>query len=330
MLYRKQIAQHIGLASAVLSTIIALFAYLFPTEPHRSIEKPNTHFLKENISINYARLFGAYQVPYYLVGNNSVDATNSPSGITFIMNNEVKKFFETWEYANAIPVLTPAFKELFDASDENVPPGRRYMIKANNADSVGVLYVRFCEDDKSFDVAKRYILKSYPDYNEEDIEGLSEVEWFYYYLKAKYSSVVPKDVISRVELNSDKVGYLVLYLENINDETIFDVAIESKIVRLNELDKEMAANVVEQGLAQAPIANTTIPIIKSHQKILLLLCVYMKDSSGYPLYYLSSVMRPQKISYRIKGSGERIEQIIREPLKDKAAKFYMPMGWYAQ
>lgn len=281
----------------------------------------------DHLAISYARLFGAYQVPYYLVGH-----TNFGLGISSISggknSEKIEKFFSSWEYSNAIAVKTPAWDELFD---KNGLQGEWLLIRANKGDKIGEWYVRYLADKDADNVVDRYLRQRYPHkwkdgyFDNESYEGR-----FGYYVEAKGASLPSKDIVAHIEKNSNKIGFLVLYLRNLADKPLLDISIDSRIVLRNNFENEVAVQTVDTQLLEVPEKQNIIPIIYPKEKIFFLLSIYRKGDDEFPETYLSSVAQPVRITYRVQGGASKIEQIIRQPLRDKAAKFYMPFGWYGQ
>lgn len=308
---------------AVLAAVIGIVPSFFERGPASSqvaqvpASANESHELVEYISINYARLFGAFQVPFLLSTSQEV-CGGSENAWAFLGTGD-EGFWDRWEYKNARPLRSAVWDEVF-VCDRNgkgeVFEGAHALLRAANANDPETTQAFYHASNEMYDSNSQ---------ETREVEAGSP--------KTPYDFLVSADpgVLDAVEINASNVGFLVLYLQNTADRSVADLDIYyTEYDHNNELGAPVDASVVEARLAGGAEFSKRVPLLQSGGQVLLLLAAYIRNEDGYPAEYLTSVTRPTRLSYRMQGSRETLNQDVRLPLRDKAAKVEIPFGWYWQ
>jgi len=319
-----------SIAGGILA-IIAAFIGLIPF-----FTKDNENDIKENITeisstkinsnivddfaFNYTRLFGGYQVPFFL--SDKEDDCGYAYGLERILGDTDMEFFQKWEYADSRKIKNIVYEELFSCdtikrawSGGGIESSFNLLRIANESDTI---------TRKSFYYSSDVFYNEYDDIYEDVEKGKK---------KSGYDFMVSldKEKIDRIIKNSQKIGFLILYIENTTDKTIVDIDLEFLEFKNNHIYPSFPSseNVENEFLNLSP-KSKKLPLLRPKEKLQLMISIYLKNDKGYPMKYISSVVRPLSLRYRIQNTSEYKKQDIRLPLKDKAMKIDIPFGWYWQ
>lgn len=127
--------------------------------------------------------------------------------------------------------------------------------------------------------------------------------------------------------DTKSVGYLFLVIRNTSGKHLSDVAISYQDIPeptpvadyLQSLDTD--TRVI--GARQKTIAG-----LKPGQTALLLLTVYAEDGRGFEQKFLDSGILPREVAFKIEGRAQAM--LIRSPRREKALVASLPFGWYLQ
>ncbi len=304
-----------GIAVAILAPLVVGLVLFF----FQQAGLIRTGFLlrrHSEIGINYARFFGAYQVPFYLRAVEHQTAgplrflTDSESG------QNAADFFEKWEFRDARFIKS----EVYDSLWESAPSMTGHALGTK-------LLQTSCEGDNvAMDFFNTVI----------DRSRLTRSIFPYCYADPyiQYREQVPGDypvqnVLDRVRENSDTIGFLLLFLENRSDNTLYDVRLKYSLTRqYSPITQKLSTRSKDTSIDASETRTKSIDYFRPGNSFLWLLGVYRKDEHGYPETYLSDTIRPIRLSYR--KQSRILTFAIRAPLGDRAARVSLPFGWYHQ
>lgn len=321
--YRKS-----GVQAALVAGFFVIIAAVIGILPHIGNDSS-----KENISVNYARIFGAFQAPFVFTGSKVYGC--SELRIDFLLGNkEVQDFWKTWKYRNALPIKSRVWDELFDCNkrSSSVAQMRRAeMLLKIGCENMPVTsdFFKFLADKERNSKIAKYLRKNSPD--ELDSMGFFMKNDFKHYLLAIGNKIQSDEILTKVAEGGRNIGFLVLYLQNISEKMMKDLKLFYKeFERLGFSPPFTSSEAVEKKFDNAKGEARLIPQLDTGETLLLLLAIYKKDENGYPSKYISSVIRPIKIEYRFSGNRSEYEQMLRLPLKEQSLKINLPFGWYGQ
>lgn len=327
--------EELSWVAAIVGTIATIMAFIYSLWTGKKADDN----LADNLIFSYARLFGAFQVQFFLKAENSKskyldDKSKYDCDLLKLFSDadKAKKFYNSWKHKDAYPVMTTTWREYFN--DEGGGQSAYDLLAfANSEDEIGNSYAKYLNDDKVFEKIFEYyrVVKHYSKTRLEQLDFYCSQDSFEAYLKAIGIQIPYEKVEERIKKNSNKIGFLVLYIKNVSDSILLNISIDSKTVygfNVNSTGKAADVDIAIENMIENE--TTLIPYIEPKQTIMLLLSIYKKDKNGYPDIYLSSVVQPVKITYNIKGKKKLFKQQIRGAFKDKAARFYMPFGWFNQ
>lgn len=133
----------------------------------------------------------------------------------------------------------------------------------------------------------------------------------------------------------NRVGFLILVLENRSASTLQDVTIRGKrhghSAEVAPTDLDTALWFDDEQMRQT-FADTlfVMPNFFPDEQVVVVLMAYWSNESGFGGPPLTTVDVPASISFVVGDSQRRVAQVIRPPLKDKAARLALPFGWYRQ
>lgn len=284
------------------------------------------------ITLTYGRLFGGYQVPIILstitFGRDEKNNSNYPSCNSAVtvgdISLELIQFWDNLEFNDANIVKTKPLDELFDCSKSEEFWGTSFpfykILHIANKHNPKIDSLFYYQSDELY-------------YQGTDIPiGVNEGTFKSLMDFTESDDRTQKEVWEQCIKNSDRVGFLILLLENNSGNNLLNVEIEyvENLVNHWEISDAKKVNQILESEIKKNVKTKSISSIANSDKFLMLLSVYLKDENGYPSEYLSSVIRPIKMKYKIQGTNEIYSQNIRLPLKDKAFKKYIPFGWLGQ
>lgn len=291
-------------------------------------------------SINYMRLFGAYQVPWVIqslyVSNAESDESILPISSVLGENEPLYKFWESWEYAKSKPLKTKLWEEYL------------------RLDSFDLLCIAINDDKKALDYLSiiDFHRQNIGEVGEADFEGVLKKEFSEVAVRAKalpFTNEKYMRMHKYIEKQSQNIGFLFLIIENTTDKIFEDVTInykdysnKNKAHRDNNIQygcsydkidtsKFPSASEAEAALlGEANEKHKTLYQLKPKDSIMLILEIYIKDKQGYPQKYISDITKPISLTYREATSNTKTALDIRGPLRDQAAQILVPLGWYGQ
>lgn len=349
-----------SIISAITTLVVGLIILYFTKSFDTSLEKKAEILIEkelksqsdtnENLSINYMRLFGCYRIGMVL---NNIE-NHLGGGYS---SNELESFMTYWNncFKDAMIVKSEVLLQLYDndstiytnkntnynitsfnCPDQNKINYSKLVKIACKNDSIASICANFIYDYLISDIDKsknnlfnRFINNS----DEIDDWGENEKDLFcQYYEKYHNSHDYSSEEIWMRYLNcTNNIGYLILIIENTSKCVLNDVVFKynyypQKFNSYKDINDTNLFSMMDTNI----IYSKTIPYLKPEQKLIWLVSIYEIDNKGYPKKYISSIIHPCSISYRIKGKKLNISESIRLPLKDYAQKVFMPYGWYCQ
>jgi hypothetical protein len=297
--------------------------YNFPKEPPHLKSGKDGHIKRkaDYISFNYSRLFGGYQVPFLLAETANLFSAESNCPGTNYLTGSVNSFWNKWQYRDALPLKSRVWKEAVscDGPSSNIEQYSSFeLLKiANENDSVTRSTFYFSSGSYR-DLYSNEVIKVTPGSAKDEYEFHSSI---------KYDDKI-KD---KIKFNSRNVGFLILYIENIGNVPLTEITFFYKeFIKTKAKFNLIPAYSVQKDIENEKTKRKILPVLKPNTKLLWLLSIYLKNENGYPNEYISSVILPVRISYKLQGGNESISQIVRKPLKDDAFKIEVPFGWYGQ
>ncbi|HMJ70347.1 MAG TPA: hypothetical protein VK508_15690 [Cyclobacteriaceae bacterium] len=284
--------------------------------------------LSNVIGVSYMRLFGAVETPLLMslfespaqevmpMGDNGptdfyIIGTKGPT----LHKNLFDFWTKRWQYKDAIPLKTELWTKC---------SGSRSM--AN--DIYWTALSPTVEDLMSY--------CSHSDINEDGNLPNTAREL----LNLKYSD---EELYALQGTQSSDVGFLFVILTNQGKSDVHELHLNYNFVtnalqfiqggslRDNMSKKEPREVALNDGLiSERPKDMRTLKIasLASNTSLLWLLCIYRKKKNGLPDFYLGDVTIPTGLSCELEG--ERIDQTIRQPYGELAARMHVPSGWFNQ
>lgn len=319
---------------------------IYNVEVHRVFMnvQPSKPRQKTALSINYMRLFGAYQVPWlmntiYQVKHGAYKGKPSmvPIEGNLSADEPLYRFWKSWQYSRSMPLKT----SLWDDFSRDAPIS---------------LLCAACENKQ---MAMDYL--TIADFWANNGPGsepheLQEMVRKYIPAPAKRAGVtVLSDenvgkMYATVANVSHNVGFLFLIIENVSDGYVSDIKLNYKesvynaVIKIERRDKMYGCQGFEldfgrlatPAMLSNELQNTrtenqkTFYGLKKGDSVLWLLAVYLKDDKGFPKRFLSHVIKPTRITYREPISQQLVSLRVRDPLGEKAATIAVPFGWHGQ
>lgn len=315
-------------------------------EPPKDSKKADS--VKKNITyrqafgFNYMRLFGAGGVPCLMEIIESktgiAKTTDYPvyhikgkKNSSYVSNELAEFWINKWEYKEAVPVKT----KLWEKFCGNIQSGFDiYWTSLSSKTEDAIAYASFIGNevggwDGDLPLKLREEMERFVDSANKD---------------RRYSSKYV-DFFSGEELGvqSNDIGYLFLILTNTTESEISDINVlvkefynRLKIEKKNYSIFKTRSNPKVHALTDDSIRVTKnyvadtlmIASLKPQKSIIWFLGAYKKNENSLPDFYLTNVVMPQKIIYR--AGPEIYYDTVRQPYGIKAARLYVPNGWYNQ
>lgn len=271
-----------------------------------------------SFSIQYMRAFGASKVPLFMQYVISKDGDND-----IIAAPEFRKYWrERWEKP-LYPVANNIWNEII-----------------NNDMTFEQIYAKTIEPERD-QVINFYLSKNYDNYNERRYIVMKLEKGF-------GKNIDPNWNTRKNEINESDIGFLFIIIENDTDVNFYNVELLYDEIKNNinidhflsslyspsdnifKLDwKSPRSIAVKEDMiekVEKVKESKNIACIRKGEAIIWLLCIYSAKKDGMPDYYLSDIQIPYKLRFIIKGKRQ-IEQEIRAPYGEKAARISLPKDW---
>jgi len=128
---------------------------------------------------------------------------------------------------------------------------------------------------------------------------------------SKYNMDCEDDMVNQ----NNKIGFLLVLLENISSDNLFDVKLT-----LREYDTTNQINNEIQKLAE---------VFVTKEKYIILLSIYNANNKGFEDSYLSVKNELISIEF-VDSEGKQYSKKIRPPYKESAIRKYLGYGWHGQ
>lgn len=271
------------------------------------------------ISVNYVRLFGAWQAPFIieemygtgLLGRIETSRKETwlhfpHEGMPGLVGAVSAEFFATWQFKDARGIKTRVWEELM--SDEYGYMPDHLLRIACGKDEICKQYSAFSE------APSEYIYVPY---------SMTPVRFA---ASGKYPL---REVFRGVREKSNQVGFLLAILENATEDQLNNVEIEyQEYIRASLNEPLSDSALVDREILERPQRSMKYPLLRAGESFFLPIAVYVADQHGFPSQYIASKMVLRKVKYEIAGS--KSADVIRGPNRESAARIEIPFGWYNQ
>lgn len=291
--------------------------------------------------INYMRLFGAGGVPSLMAILESktgiLKSKDYPgyhikgSKSSYISDELANFWIDKWQFKDALVLRT----ELWDKYSNNIQAGFDLYWTALKPKLTEIIeYVGYDNNesgewDDDLPSNLRTQMHRY-------IDSLEKQEGIFYMGAADEYKI-------KLGTRSDDIGYFFSIITNTSEHPLFDISFISKLytnsVRIQK--KNYSAYKSKPDLSSSALNDLTISSIKNFvidtlklsslepkKSVIWYLGAFKKKDNGLPEFYLTDVYVPSKVEYRL-GALYHYDT-LRKPYGAKAARAFVPNGWYLQ
>jgi len=293
---------------------------------------------KQGFRVNYMRLFGAGGVPSLMriieskfgIVKNTNHSGYYIKGLKnngFVSDNLANFWIDKWEYKNAMPIET----KLWEQFSGKVQLG------------FDIYWTALSPKIEDIMAYAKYDGNEMGDWD-DDLPAKVRLKIEKYVDSFNRKNIIPyEESYEKIGLQSNDIGYLFIIITNSMDSEISEIGFIAKefnnnltIQKKNYLLFESKSNPRYFALNDDSIRNSKkytmdtlmLASLEPQKSIIWFLGAYKKKENSLPDFYLTDLLVPQKIMFRI-GSTQYYDT-IRQPYGIKAARLFVPNGWYSQ
>ena len=298
---------------------------------------------KSALSFQYARLFGALEIPLLMellpdlgfkrspLGGGGYVTPRNPKLAGADIRKELATYVSKLPFSSASPLIFPIWKDV--AGSEAAATSIAWRATAGNREERACLLMEPLVDGGS-------------QANAERLGALLPKNWQY---------VCPR----RQEVFDRRVGFTFLIIENVGKAPLRQLSLnyrenysENKVeIELHDrmsieklkpairstpnnstdenlLNRFGTSVLIENLVLSRPIQQKYLEILQPGEKLILLLNIYFANDAQLPAGYLYGIYMFESIDYRL--ANETYNVNVRAPYQDKAARQLVPYGWFNQ
>ena len=267
---------------------------------------------------SYARLFGAFQVPYVMYPSEFKSKMDTG---THLVQLDYKRTSEDWRQGalhDANFAQGPIYDELKVATDALIE---------KSTDTSLPIFSMLTKQNPSFVDDYKILDRNMFGLDSGKVRDIETRLLGGNFHGPSYVSKLYSAAKAELDRSVSKVVFTFLVVENEENKSTPALSISYDLFKNDRPFRDgfqTSDHIVPSGVA--PTKQTMeITSLAPHEKLLLLLSVGICGEDGYPTEFVSSVIIPNEISRD--GASTTT---IRKPLLYKAAKMILPMGWYQQ